>query len=135
MEEKKIKPAIFERSNTVDMTDFEVDTPTVLKTVGSLFKLQKVLIDPKTVKKTFFKLRDWFNTFEGDEEDGAMGYVNKKLVEAMSSHAENAKVSESNVLLIRYAFSTIKNANGEAYFSLFELLILVFCCIDRDGFH
>lgn len=75
MEKRNVNEVTYGRQNTIEIDDLGVDTPTVLKVVNSLYQLQKVIIDPVNVKKTIFKLRDWFNTFEGDEEDGANAYL------------------------------------------------------------
>ena len=69
-------PELVEEKVDVHMDDFAITTDVVLRVITGLFKLQKVLLDPKGVLKCFTKIRDWMkNTFEGDDEEGAYLYL------------------------------------------------------------
>jgi len=37
--------------------------------------------------------------------------------------------------MMRYGFFTIKDENGQNLFSIFELMIITFVLVERDGFH
>ena len=46
-----------------------------MKAIRGLFKLQKVLVSAKKVKETMYRLKKWFDAFEGNEEEAASGYL------------------------------------------------------------
>lgn len=50
------------------------------------------------------KMRDWFNAFEGDEDEAAGKFLINKLVEAMELNSANTALHETNVLMLRYGF-------------------------------
>lgn len=91
-------------------------------------------MDPKRVKRTFVKLQKWFDSFEGNDEEGAAAYVNKEIVNVMGRPA-NAHLTEPNVLMMRYVFFTIKNEDGSKLFDILELIILTMSISERDGFY
>ena len=62
------------------MEDFLVNDEVVLKVINGLFRLQKVIIDPKRVKSTLLKVRDWLHSFEGDDAEGGASYLVNKMV-------------------------------------------------------
>ena len=84
--------------------------------------------------KTYKKLQHWFDSFEGNDEEGAHAYVNNEIVKVMSRPA-NAHLTEPNVLMLRYVFFTIKDKNGDRLFDMFELIILMMSVVERDGFY
>ena len=49
--------------------------------------------------------------------------------------SENSELDESNILMLRYGFHTIKNEQNENIFDLFELMIISFVISERDGFN
>lgn len=91
------------------MEDFHVNDEVVFKVINGLFRLQKIIIDPQRVKRTLLKVRDWLHTFEGDDAEGGAAYLVNKMVEAFTMSKENSGVDESNILMLRYGFHTIKN--------------------------
>lgn len=86
------------------MNDFSVNNTSVMKVINGLFKLQKVVLNPKKIRTMLCKMRDWFNAFEGDEEEAAGQFLIKKLVEAMELNKANSELDETNVLMLRYCF-------------------------------
>lgn len=70
------------KEKNINMKDFHINSEVVMRAINSLFKLQKVLLDPIRVKTTIFKLKKWYDAFTGNEEEAAGAYLVKKLVEA-----------------------------------------------------
>lgn len=77
-----------------------------MKAIKGLFKLQKVLVTPRKVKETLYRLKAWFDAFEGNEEEAASGYLLNKLKESILSASANSELDEPNVLMFRYGLST-----------------------------
>ena len=117
------------------MDDFLITNEVVFRVVGGLFRLQKVLLDPKRIKKCVSKLQKWMQSFTGDDEEGVFQYLQKAMIDAFDNHAENLGLTETNALIFRYAFFTINDENQETLFDLFELLILTFVLTEQDGFN
>ena len=114
---------------------FEVTNDVVVKVIGGLYKLQKMILNPKKVQTMFIKMRDWFNDFTGDEDEAAGQFLIGKLVEAMEKNSRNQNLTETNVLMMRYGFHQAKDKNGNELFDLFELIMITFVLVERDGFH
>ena len=73
-------------------------------------------------------------TFAGDNEEGAISYLRGTLTETMAS-AENSKLTNANVLFLRYGFHTIKDSKGDNLFDLFDLIRITALLTERDGFN
>lgn len=123
-----------EKDIGINIEDFEVNHGIVMKVVKGFYKIHKLLLDPKRVKKTFVKLQSWFDSFEGNDEEGAIAYVNNEIVKVMGREA-NSHLTEPNILMMRYVFFTINNKNGEKLFDILELMILTMAISERDGFY
>ena len=136
MHPANIKPAAVP-STSVDtnMKDFHISNETVMKTIRGLFKLQKVLVSPKKVKETLYRLKAWFDNFTGNEEEAASGYLLAKMKESVLSASANSELDEPNVLMFRYGLSTAVDSADKPFFDLFDLLILTFIMTDRDGLY
>ena len=91
-----IKPAqVPNDSVNIDMRDFHINSESVMKCINALSKLQKVLLAPNKVKETIFKLKKWYDSFEGNEEEAAGAFLMGKLVEAfMSASSANSDLTE-----------------------------------------
>ena len=133
--DKNTKPAdVKEDEVHCSMSDFHVDNEVLLKTVNGLYTLQKVILDTVAIKKTILKIRDWMLTFDGDNEEGAVSYLRGTLQDTMAM-SENSKLTNANVLFLRYGFHTIKDSNGDNLFDLFDLIRITAVLTERDGFN
>ena len=119
----------------IEMENFTITSEVVMKNIKGLFTLQKVLLNPKKVKDTIFKLKAWFDSFTGNEEEAAVSYLVGKLVESIASTSGNSVIEEANVLMLRNGYHSAKNEAGESRFDLFDLIILTFISAERDGFY
>ena len=82
-----------------------------------------------------YRLKAWFDHFEGNEEEAASGYLLSKMKEAILSASANSELDEPNVLMFRFGLATATDKAGKPYFDLFDLLILTFIMTDRDGLY
>ena len=135
MKEAGTKATQFNKEEVdVSLENFAVNNDVVIKVIGGLFKLQKMILDPKKVRKLFIKLRDWFNAFKGDEAEGVSQFIINSMIEVMSRE-ENQHMNEANVLMLRYGFFQAKDNNGAELFDLIELIMITFILCERDGFY
>ena len=136
MHPANIKPAAVPKTSVdTDMQDFQINNDTVMKAVRGLFRLQKVLVSAKKVKETMYRLKTWFDAFEGNEEEAASGYLLTKMKESILNASANNALDEPNVLMFRYGLSTAVDSTGKPSFDLFDLIILTFIMSDRDGLY
>ena len=54
-------------------------------------------------------MRSWLHSFEGDDAEGGAQYLMNKMIDAMSMSEHNSELDETNILMFRYGFHTIKN--------------------------
>ena len=83
IEDAKQAKSVRQEDTGVELGDFTINSEIVLKVTKGIFNLQKLLIDPTRVKKTFDKLKQWFESFEGNDEEGAKTFVLNQVVEAI----------------------------------------------------
>ncbi len=57
-----------------------------MKTVNGCYKLQKVLKDEANVTATLQKVIGWLESFSGDNEEGALTYLQNQYKEVLSKH-------------------------------------------------
>ena len=88
----------------------------------------------KNIKSAFSKLKQWFDAFEGNEEEAGVAYITKKVAAVMDD-PENNDVTEMNVLMFKYVFISAKGEDDSPLFNLYELMIIYLSLTERDGFY
>lgn len=93
------------------------------------YRLSRLIIDDKTfIKNTIKKIRDWIETFEGNDQEGAQAFFFDKFG---AIGRANSHIKHVNIYMARMAFGSI-TAYGKPLLSVTEILSLSMLLVDDD---
>ena len=64
------------------------------------------------VKQTFSRLKNWMDSLAGNDEEGAITFIQNSIKNVIGS-SENKNLSEANTMMLRWGFFNVKNADGK----------------------